>query len=302
MYDAIREALIAVASNDGILFPVTQGQTSAWSMGVKGGYVASAEALGFKFGGYWPGNREHGLASHSSTTVLIDPATGYPEALVNASFLNCLRTAAADAVAVDALARKDAASLCVLGAGHQSEFEIRAIADVRDLRLVKLWNRSPHAAGQLRAALCDLDMEIMVAEREEAIAGADIVVTVSASREPLVRVEEIAPGTHLSAMGADQPGKQELAADLVAQGKLFTDRIDQSISIGEFQHAVQAGLIAASDITPLGLVLSGAAPGRTDPSQITIFDSSGVAYQDLLAARAVLEAAGRAGLLTEIDL
>jgi ornithine cyclodeaminase/alanine dehydrogenase-like protein (mu-crystallin family) len=302
VFAAVRKALIAVATSDGQVFPVTQGRGADWAFGVKAGQIESCGILGFKFGGYWPGNRARGLPSHNSMTVLIDRGTGFPRALVGATYLNGLRTAAADAVAVEALARPDAAVLGVLGAGHQAEFEIRAVADVRKLRLVKLWNRTPAAAQALLAKLADLEAEVVVAARDEAVRGSDIVVTISAADEPLVQAGEVDAGTHISAMGADQAGKQELATKILIGAKLFADWPDQSVVIGEYQHAAREGLVSHDAIIPLGRVLTGAAPGRQDADDITVFDSSGVAFQDLFAADAVLERASEAGLTSFVEL
>jgi ornithine cyclodeaminase/alanine dehydrogenase-like protein (mu-crystallin family) len=298
LYASARDAFIATAHEDGVLLPVAMANTDSWMFGIKGGYIKSADVVGFKFGGYWPRNRELGMAAHCSNTILIDPATGHPTALISAGHLNCLRTAAADAVAVDALAREDAETLCVLGAGHQAAFEIRAIARVRRLKFIKLWNRSRDRAEALIRTLSDLEIDIVAVDREEALSGADIVVTVSASRRPLIAAKEVLPGTHVSAMGADQKGKQELDVTLIRKAKLFADKVEQSTNIGEFQHAFGAGEIDIKDVTPLGKVLAGKSPGRTSPEDITIFDSSGVAYQDILAAHAVLTAATKYGLIT----
>ena len=301
-YGAVRKALEAVAVNDGEIFPITQGRSAGWAFGIKAAYVESARQLGFKFGGYWPGNRNRGIPSHSSMTVLIDATTGLPSALINATYLNGLRTAAADAVAVDALARKDASVLGVLGAGHQAEFEVRAVADVRQLRLVKLWNRSTAGAERLAESLKDLSAEIAVSSREDTINNSDILVTITASNAPLLHSSEVGTGVHISAMGADQPGKQELDPDLVARSRLFADLPPQSASIGEFQHAIRAGQVDQAHVIPLGAVLNGTASGRSNDDEITIFDSSGIAFQDVMVAHAVLNAAIERGLAAHVEL
>ena len=302
VYGAVRKALEAAAMHDGEIFPVSQGKSDNGAFGIKAAYIASARQLGFKFGGYWPGNQEQGIPSHSSMTVLIDAATGFPRALINATYLNGLRTAAADAVAVDTLARKDANILGVLGAGHQAEFEIRAIADVRELRLIKLWNRSSARAERLAKTLNGLNVEILCASREDTIKDSDILVTITASNTPLVHSDEVGAGVHISAMGADQPGKQELDPGLVARAKLFADLPSQSASIGEFQHAIRAGQVDQAGIVPLGAVSTGAATGRLTDDDVTIFDSSGIAFQDVMVANAVLRPAIERGLETYVDL
>jgi ornithine cyclodeaminase len=233
--------------------------------------------------------------------VLLDVVTGFPLALVNANYLNGFRTAAADAAAVAALSRPDAAILGVLGAGHQAAFDIRAIARVRALRLIKIWNRTPHRAHELRAELGDLAIEIRLEDRLSTVAGSDILVTVTGSTEPLIFDAEVSPGTHISAMGADRTGKQELDVSLVMRSRLFADDVRQSTSVGEFQHVARAAPAELTSIAPLGAVLSGDLQGRVNPDEITIFDSSGIALQDLLIAQAVLRAAEDRGLVQYVE-
>ncbi len=301
--EAVRKALVSLACGDGVLFPVTQGgdKDRRWSFGLKSGHSPAVGALGFKYGSYFPENRSRGIPSHSSTTVLLDAESGLPRAMVNAIYLNGLRTAAADAAAVDALARPNASVLGVIGAGSQAEFEVRALAGVRPLHQVKLWSRDPAAAERLRSKLTDLGVEVVVAERAQAVAGSDILVTATAAREPLVFASEVEPGTHISAMGADQPGKQELDPVLVASGRLYADCPGQSVEIGEFQHAARSGRIASSQIAPIGVAIADPRRGRASHDEVTIFDSSGVALQDLFVAEAVLRAATRAELVLTID-
>jgi alanine dehydrogenase len=300
--EAVRRALISVSDGDGRVFPVVQGTDpeKGWSFGVKSGYAREAGALGFKYGGYFPANKARGLPAHGSTTVLADPETGSPRAIVSAGYLNGLRTAAADAAAVAVLARPDAGILGLVGAGHQAEFEARAIAEVRPLRLVKVWNRDAGGAERLRASLRDLGVEVTITSLRDAVAGSDIVVTATAAREPLVMAGDVSPGTHISAMGADQPGKQELDPQLVAAASLFADLPAQSVSIGEFQHAVRAGLVEAAAIAPIGRVLADPSHGRRNDNEVTVFDSSGIALQDLFVADAVLRAAEAASLVQTV--
>lgn len=299
--DAVRQAFIDLARGEGAVFPVALGKDpgGAWSFGVKGGHAPALPALGFKYGSYFPANRARGLPSHGSTTVLVDPETGLTKAIVNAGWLNGLRTAAADAAAVQVLARPDAEVLGVIGAGAQAQYEVRAIADVRPLRLVKVWNRDPDGARRMCEALADLGVEVTAVGREAAVAGSDIVVTATPSRAPLVMAGEVAPGTHISAMGADQPGKQELDPAVVAKARLFADLPEQSITFGELQHAVREGLVEPGSIRPIGEAL--ASPPTRTREEITVFDSSGVALQDLYVAEAVLAAARAASLVETID-
>ena len=301
--DSVRKALESVANNDALLFPaqIMHGTAESDVFGVKAGVEKRLGLVGFKFGGYWPGNAKSGLPAHSSSTVLLDSQTGYPRAFISGRILNLYRTAAADAVAVECLARKDAAVLGVIGGGHQAEFEIRAISHVRDLALIKVFTRSRERGEWISRQLGDLGVEVRLTGAEEAVRDSDIVVTVTPSRTPIVRSEWVSDGTHISAMGADIKGKQELFLELVRRSKLFADDVAQSIAIGEFQHAYSHQDISADAVCPIGRVTRGTAVGRTSDSDTTIFDSSGIAIQDLAIAAAVFERAIAIGLATRID-
>ena len=301
--DSVRNALESVASNDSLLFPVQimRGTAESDLFAVKAGVEKRHGLVGFKFGGYWPGNATSGLPPHSSNTVLLDPHTGYPRALLSGRIVNLYRTAAADAVAVDCLARKNASVLGVIGGGHQAEYEIRAIAHVRELALIKVFTRSRERGEWITRQLRDLGIDIRLTDAEGAVRGSDIVVTATPSKAPIVRSDWVSDGTHISAMGADTQGKQELFTDLVARSRLFADDVQQSIAIGEFQHAHRRNDIASAAICPIGNVTRGVALGRTSDADTTIFDSSGIAIQDLAIAAAIFERATALGHATRID-
>lgn len=300
---SVRKALESVASNDSILFPVQimRGIAESDVFAVKAGVEKTLGLVGFKFGGYWPGNAASGLPPHSSSTVLLDGKTGYPRALLSGRIVNLYRTAAADAIAVGSLARGDASILGVIGGGHQAEFEIRAICHVMNISLVKIHTRSRERGEWITGRLKDLSVAVRLTDAETAVRNSDIVVTVTPSREPIVRPEWVSEGTHISAMGADTKRKQELFIDLVKRSRLFADHVSQSIAIGEFQHAYDNKQITAEDICPIGDVTRGKAAGRLKDSDITVFDSSGIAIQDLAIAAAVFERAVAVGMTTPID-
>jgi ornithine cyclodeaminase len=305
---AVRRAFIELDAGRAQLFPVAAGQgaEAGCLVNIKGG-VGEGARVGVKVGTYWPGNPAQGLPSHGATTLLLDPATGRAQALLNVSRLNGLRTAAADAAAVQALAREDAQVLAVLGAGQQAAHEVRALCQVRPLRQVWLWSRQRERAAQLAEALAPLTDEhpgLRIAAADsltQALAQADLVSTVTPSTAPLFDDGLVRPGTHLSAMGADRVGKQELPLALVARARCVVDHVPQSAAIGEFQHAVREGRLAVADIVPLGAVLTGRVPGRRSRDEITVFDSSGLAVQDIAVAVAALEAAHAAGELVTLD-
>jgi alanine dehydrogenase len=282
--------------------PVVQGRGPDENsrFGVKCGSLRRGTVLGCKVGSYWPGNVSRGLESHGSTTMLLHSDTGLPRALIAASYINSLRTAAADGVAIKLLARPQAYSVGLIGSGHQAWFELMAARCVRPVREVRVWNRDQRRANALVArVLSELEIAARVTSAEEA-SGCDIVITVTASTTPIVRREWVQPGAHISAMGADGAGKQELDVGLVAAGRLFADVISQSISLGEFERAFRDGTIRPENINTLGDVIEKRVTGRENDQQITIFDSSGIALQDLAIAQATLEAARKAGLLQTV--
>jgi alanine dehydrogenase len=304
-YDAIQRAFEALADGQAEVLKVAFGRgfNSGESYGVKMGLDTANQNLGLKIGSYWPGNAEFGIPAHGSTIILLDPATGFPQAIVGAAYLNGFRTAAADAIAVNHLARADASVLAVIGAGHQAGHEIRAICEVRELEQIRIATRSGKRALWLAGRLQDLAIPIEFTSAEAAVRAADIIVTVTPAREAIVQQQWIRPGTHISAMGADAKGKQELDPRIVAAASLFADYPQQSIEIGEFQHAFGAGQIDSVErIVPLGKVSQSAVPGRQSEDEVTVFDSSGIALQDLSMARCVLDEAQRRGLELVVDL
>jgi ornithine cyclodeaminase len=281
---------------------VGHGASATHRFGAKAGVDLRTPRPGLKVGTYWPENPQAGRPAHGSLTLLLDEATGRPAALVAATHLNALRTAAADAVAVRWLARPDAGAVAVVGAGHQAWFELAAVRRMRPVTVARVWSRD-RARAEAFAARCVADgLPAEAADLDAAVRGADIVITATASRTPLVARGWVRPGAHISAMGADGVGKQELDVDLVAQAACFADLPEQAARIGECQHAVAAGRLAPQAIASLGAVIVGAAEGRTGPDQITLFDSSGLGLQDIAVAEVALQRARAQGLGQWVDL
>ncbi|GHH30833.1 ornithine cyclodeaminase family protein [Lentzea cavernae] len=276
---AAHEAFLATA--DGSTFPVVIGSSSSpgTRFTLKSG--SAGDLVGVKIGSFWPDNTE--LPRHSSTIVLLDPATGRLRAVVEAAAANAYRTAAADALAVRALAREDSRTLTVIGTGHQALHEVRAVSRVRPVERVLVVGRRADAARAFAASVTAVTgLPAEPVDARTGVAAADVLVTVTTAREPLFDASWVRPGTHISAMGTDGPGKQELPVEIYGRARLFCDLPEQSRAIGEFQHAPAAEPVA------LGAVLSGAARGRTSPEDVTVFDSSGFALQDLTLAAALL--------------
>ena len=287
-YRAMKAALIAACEPGAATFPVVHGHGSDPQNRFTVKSAADAELAGLKVGSYFPSNDAVGLPRHSSIIFLFDQAKGRIGAVIEGSRLNGYRTAAADAVATDALARQDAKVLAVFGTGHQAEFEVAAVARVRKLERILVVGRSAERAEAFAAHLREEGLECQLSQPEAACRAADIIVAATTAREPLFQVDWVRPGTHVSSMGSDAAGKQELPPELFGRAALFCDLPEQARRIGEFQHAA-----VDLELTAIGEVLAGRAPGRRSPEDVTVFDSSGVSIQDLYIAREIIAAAGR---------
>lgn len=289
-FDAVRAALIAAATPEAVSFPVVLGHGSDPENRFTVKSSADGKLAGLKVGTYFPSNDAQGLPRHSSTILLFDQARGRIGAVVEGSRLNAYRTAAADAVATDALARPDATVLAIFGTGHQAAYEVAAVARVRPLTRILVVGRNPEKVVTFVHELSTKGLPAKSADAGFACRQADIIVTATTAQAPLFTAEGVRPGTHISTMGSDATGKQELPPELLSHATLFADLPEQSLRIGEFQHAARD-----AEVSAMGAVLSGRAAGRRDEEEITIFDSSGLSIQDLYIARAVLEALGSSG-------
>jgi alanine dehydrogenase len=242
----------------------------------------------------FPGNPEHGLPTVMGLVLLSDASNGSLRAVLDAGAVTALRTGAAAVLAAERLGRKEAETASVIGAG------VNGVAAARTFlargRHVSLWDID---TGRARAAAAELGASLAVS-REDALA-ADLVVTMTPGYEILLAPGSLRAGQHVSLMGADGPGKAEIAVDELVRTQVFCDDWEQASHNGELAHAVEAGAVSRDDVTELGAVLAGQANGRRSPDDITVFDSTGLAIQDLAVALAALERADELDLPT-IDL
>lgn len=291
-YTAVRAALIAAADSRSSVFPAVPGHGSAPEnrFTVKSG--ASDSLAGVKVGSYWPGNSALGLPRHNSVVMLFDQSLGRIGAIVEAGVVNAYRTAAADAVAADSLARADARTLAVFGTGHQALYECAALAAVRPITAIHVVARTPSHGERFLSELASRGLPGSPATAQEACSAADIIVTATTATAPLFDAGWVRPGTHVASMGSDAAGKQELPPALLHTARLFCDLPSQSVRIGELQHVAALVADGTLEVTAIGDVLTGRAPGRRSDDDITVFDSSGIALQDLFIADALLRAAG----------
>ena len=249
-FSAVEQVFAAMAAGDAYNFPVVReaiGHEDAL-YGFKGGFDRAGLTLGLKAGGYWPHNLEkRGMINHQSTVFLFDPDTGKAKAMVGGNLLTALRTAAASSVSIRHLAREDAKIIGMVGAGHQATFQLRAALEQRDFDKVIGWNLHPEMLPNLEKVAAEAGLPFEAVELE-GMRAADVIISITSSFDANLMEEHVAPGTHIACMGTDTKGKQEVAPELLVKATVFTDEVAQSVSIGEAQHAVAAGLIGDADI------------------------------------------------------
>jgi ornithine cyclodeaminase len=240
-----------------------------------------------------PGNSARGLDPHQGTVTLFDGETGQTIAVMNASPITAIRTAAASALATRELARKDARTLAVLGAGFQAKAHLEALVEVRRFDDIRIASRTAAKAEEL----AEQHPAARAVSAEEAVRGADVITTVTSSEEPVVDREWLADGAHINAVGACFPHTRELDSATVAASTFIADRRESAENeSGDYRLALAEGAIAEDHIAAeLGDVLTGAHPGRTSSDEITIFESLGVAVEDLFAAEYVVRRARESG-------
>jgi ornithine cyclodeaminase/alanine dehydrogenase-like protein (mu-crystallin family) len=285
-YDAVRAAFIAAIGPGATSFPVVLGHASDPQNRFTIKSATGPTLTGLKVGSYFPTNDAVGLPRHDSIILLFDQSHGRIGAIVEGGKVNAYRTAAADAVATDALARSDASILTVIGTGHQAEFEVAAVARVRSIKKILAVGRDKGRTAAFASKLRSEGLPVEACDAEAACRAADIIVTATTATSSLFEAEWVTPGTHVSSMGSDATGKQELPPELFGKAKLFCDLPEQSLRIGEYQH-----LTGDRPVTAIGEVLTGKVSGRQGEDEITVFDSSGISLQDLHMAEAIIKAA-----------
>ena len=261
-------------------------------LGVMPGALGEAAAFGAKVISVFPKNFAAGLPSHQGVLLLFDPQSGALACVADAQEITAIRTAAASAVATDALARGDAGRLALLGYGEQADTHLRAISRVRTLESVTVWGRSPErAAAFAKRAGEELGLAVRVAgTAQAAVAEADIVCTLTPAAEPILKGAWLAPGAHVNLVGSSFAGPVEVDDDLVVRSRFIADSREGVLNQGaEFLHARAAGLIGDDHIAgEIGEVLAGTAAGRRSPDEITVYKSLGHIVQDLASVQALL--------------
>ena len=288
----VRDAMIAFSRGETkqllrSIIPLAEGRM----FGIMPGAMGECAVFGAKLISVFPENFAKGIQSHQGLVVLFDPESGAPVCAAHAGEITAIRTAAASAVATEALAREDAKRMALLGYGEQAGTHARSISKVRKLESVTVWGRSAERArafaGRMQAELA-LPFTATATARE-AVQHADIICTVTAAPEPILKGEWVRPGTHVNVVGSGIAGPAEVDNDLVVRSRFFVDSREGVLQQGaEFLRAKAAGLIDDDHIVAeIGQVLCGEVEGRRSPDEITVYKSLGHVVQDLATAWAL---------------
>lgn len=300
----IEQAFVEFGLGQSQVFPVVREKIAKHDgiFGIKAGYLEKQEMLGFKAGGFWVGNRERGLANHQSVMLLFDPATGQPQALLSANAVTQLRTAAMGAIGCKYLARPESRVLTLVGAGRQGGNQLLATLQVLP-SIEEIWicDLQTTAAEALAFKMRQQPGNYHVVDSlAEACLRADVIITATSSFRPIVLDDWIRPGTHINAVGTDTRGKQELDPKIFGRARVIVDDWKQCSYLGECQHALEAGILQEEMVqAEIGEIIRAVKQGRLSKEDITVFDMTGVAIQDLATAGYALQEAKKKGNRSE---
>ena len=287
------------------------------AMDIRSGYVMGDEQLhGLKMLNNFPANADKGLPPFNGLMMVYDSNTGIPIGIMDASYITCMRTGAAGAIGVDALARKDAKTLMILGAGKQAPFQIAATLILRP-QIDKVYIVDPVNYPQAQGLAARIEKQLkeefkidasqveFIAEEsiEKATRAADAVITVTRATKPMIMKDWVKPGTHFSCLGSDMEGKEEIDENIFTGAKVYADDIAQCIRVGEMEIPIAKGAIKKEDLMgEIGDLLSGNVKGRENDTEITIFDATGLYILDLVAAKVAITKAKDAKMGIEVDM
>ncbi len=305
--EAMEGALAALARGEvyNPLRSIVRAPQAKGLMGLMPAYRGGDEAAyGLKAVCVYPGNAERGLDLHQGAVLLFNAETGELQAVLNASAVTAIRTAAVSAVATKLLAREDARELALVGAGIQARSHLEAMAEVRNFQSVRVASRRPERAREFADSMrgsFPFTIE-PVSSSEQAVRDADVITTVTSAREPVIKRAWIAPGTHINAVGSSTPEFRELDTATIADSALFVDRRESTVNeAGDYRLAEKEGAIGPDHIrAEIGEILIGSKSGRSTPEEITLFRSLGLAIEDLVAAQHAYRRAIETGAGTRI--
>lgn len=304
---AVEDAYVQKSDGSGSVWPMVfhDFETGVADLDIKSGDLGAKQIFGLKLVSWFGTNEARGLPELFGTVLLCDRATGAPVALMNAGPITGLRTGAAAAVGAKYLARPDSRSLLMVGCGAQSPYMVAAtlyvLPGIERVTLVNPHNparaaaRLPGMADKVAALLagCGVKREytfVSSGDTESAVRGSDVILTATPAREPMIRNAWVQPGTHFSCIGADMSGKQELDTDILRTARVFGDDAGQCFAVGECEIPHREGALDAL-AAEIGDVILGKAAGRVSLSDVTVFDSTGIALQDLASGAVILDRA-----------
>jgi alanine dehydrogenase len=285
---AVRSAFVLHSTQGGRVFPVVREPLATGGVfGIKSGDVAAQKLLGFKAAGFWPANRAVGGEPHQATIVLIDPTNGRPLCLLDGNIITTMRTGAAGGLGLDALAPPAPVQVCLFGTGVQARIQLTFALRFRPmLKRVQYLTANGMVDDAFESAFRE-SIEISHAkDADAAVSASDLIITATPGGGPLFRTEAVKPGTHLTCVGADTKGKRELPAGLLARARVFVDDRAQARELGELQWIGPETLS-----TELGELLAGKVSFSRRDEDITVFDMTGLALQDLTVSRRLYELA-----------
>lgn len=305
----VMDRVLRTLSSGGAVLPLRSGLRLPEGRGIFGvmpAALADPLSLGLKAIAVFPGNDGTAYDSHQGLVLLFDPEHGFPIAIMDASSVTAIRTAAVSGVATRALARQDAGDLAILGSGVQARSHLQAMAAVRPLSRVRAWSPNRvrlEAFVRWAEERLGITVEAMASPRE-AVTGANLICTVTASRTPVVESAWLSDGAHVNAVGSSIPSARELDTATIVRGRLVVDRLESALNeAGDFLIPRAEGAVSDGHILgELGDVLLGRLEGRTGPGDLTIFKSLGLAVEDLAAAEHVLRRAEARGVGLVTDL
>ena len=299
-------------------------------MDIKSGYLGGdADIFGLKVVSWFGENPKKDLPALIGTLLVLDSTTGIPKGILSAEHITGMRTGAAGAIGAKYLARKNSENLLMVGAGHQSRFQIASVLDaMENIKTVRIYDpmdfdNAVKLSVDIKEILKNDFMDKYeenspefnelwkkfninfepVENIEEAVGMSDIIVSATPSRKPIIMKAWVKPGTHLSCVGSDMEGKQEIDENIFGAARVFVDDMNQAVAVGETEMPIKKGVIEESDIIgEMGALILGNIEGRTSDDDITIYDTTGIALQDLLTAKKVLELAEEKGLGETIDI
>jgi len=286
-YKAFSSGQVVQPDYIGIHLPEPRGEID-----FKVGYCKTNEIISMKAssGGFLDNPTAHGVPNGMGSVLLFDARSCALICVMDGSLLTGLRTGASGAVSVKALARKNAKKITCIGTGNQARMQIRAISLVMQIEEIHAWSRNPETCARFKADIeGEFDIPVILADsKKEAVEQADILITTTRGKGPLVEASWVKPGTHIVAIGTDMKGKQELDPEIFRHAKIVNDSISQCIDKGETWHPLNEKIISLDDIHgEIGEILLGRKPGRENDEEITIFDSTGMAIQDNTTAEKI---------------